>query len=37
MNMNRNIPYIYNVEDIDWPGLKAVGIKQGATGSGRQP
>ena len=28
MNMNRNIPYIYNVEDIDWPGLKAVGISK---------
>ena len=28
MNMNRNIPYIYNVKDIDWPGLKAVGISK---------
>mgnify|MGYP001651863464 CR=1 FL=1 len=22
MNTNRNIPYNYNVKDIDWPGLK---------------
>jgi hypothetical protein len=26
MNTNRNIPYIYNVKDIDWTALKAVGI-----------
>ena len=26
MNTNRNIPY--NVKDIDWPGLKAVGISK---------
>ena len=26
MNMNRNIPYIYNIKDIDWTALKAVGI-----------
>lgn len=28
MNTNRNIPYNYNVKDIDWPGLKAVGISK---------
>ena len=28
MNTNRNIPYNYNVKDIDWPGLKAVGIRK---------
>ena len=26
MNTNRNIPYIYNIKDIDWTALKAVGI-----------
>ena len=28
MNTNRNIPYNYNVKDIDWPGLKAVGMSK---------
>ena len=28
MNTNRNIPYNYNVKDIDWPGLEAVGISK---------
>lgn len=27
MNTNRNIPYNYNVKDIDWPGLKAVSAR----------
>ena len=37
MNTNRNIPYIYNVKDIDWTDSESRGYRQGTTGSGRQP
>ena len=37
MNTNRNIPYNYNVKDIDWPGLKAVGISKEQLEADGQP